>query len=105
MLTVHSPSLAAATGTSGFRQVQTLKKSGKKKAHTFQGPGAALQASWAQHHGKKVSSVSEIRDPELAYRAVAAPGPDLASLLPAVLSDAAPVGSPVVSKERTSPPS
>lgn len=47
MLTVHSPSLAAATGTSGFRQVQTLKKSGKKKAHTFQGPGAALQASWA----------------------------------------------------------
>ena len=47
MLTVHSPSLAAATATSGFRQVQTLKKSGKKKAHTFQGPGAARQASWA----------------------------------------------------------
>ena len=40
MLTVHQPSLAPATASAGFHQVQTLKKSGKKKAHTFQGrPG------------------------------------------------------------------
>ena len=43
----------------------------------------------------------------LAHRegTVAATGPDLALLLPAVLSDAAPMGSLLVSKERTSLPS
>lgn len=58
--TVLSCPLHKDTAAVGFGQVQTLKKSGKKKTHTSQSPGTAVPTSWAQCHGKKRFSVSEI---------------------------------------------
>lgn len=58
--TVLSCPLHKDTAAVEFGQVQTLKKSGKKKTHISQRLGTAVPTSWAQCHGKKKFSVSEI---------------------------------------------
>lgn len=115
--------LAEDTAAAELGQVQTLKKSGKKKAHTFQclgttEPGQLGTAPWQ----KDLFSFRNT-SPKLAHGArgwgvgwgwgragnVAATRADwhytLSSLQPAVLSDPAPPGSPGTARERVSPPS
>lgn len=58
--TVLSCPLHKDTAAVEFGQVQTLKKSGKKKTHTSQSLGTAVPTSWAQCQGKKMFSVSKI---------------------------------------------
>lgn len=72
--------LAEDMAAAEFSQVQPLKKSGKKKAHTFQCLGTAqLGQLGAAPWQKDLFSFRNMR-PELAHKEenVAATGPDLA---------------------------
>lgn len=79
MLTIPLPSLCWGYGScwiqSSFRP---LKRVEKRKHILSSARAPRSRASWAQHRGKKIASVSEIWDPWLAHSEgnVAATGPD-----------------------------